>query len=130
MSKKGNKAYKSWAKIKERCFVETNKDYYKYGAIGITMYEGWRNNFQAFYDHIGDPPNTNEAGYSIDRIENSLGYVPGNIRWATDYQQARNKSKHKSIKLELLVCNGMKKFGRVGLNQPSMPKLRGKRIKE
>ena len=61
------------------------------------MYEGWRNNFQAFYDHIGDPPNTNER-YSIDRIENSLGYVPGNIRWATDHQQARNKSKHKSNK--------------------------------
>ena len=97
MSYKGHKTYKSWTKIKERCFTETNKDYYKYGAVGISMYAEWKDNFQAFYDYIGDPPDK-ESRYSIDRIENSLGYVPGNIRWATDFQQARNKSKHKSNK--------------------------------
>jgi len=97
MSHTGSKAYKSWSKIKERCFVETNKDYYKYGAVGISMYEGWRNNFQAFYDYIGDPPDT-ETKYSIDRIDNRLGYAIGNIRWATAFQQARNRSKHKSNK--------------------------------
>jgi hypothetical protein len=97
MSHKGNKTYKSWAKIKERCFIQSNKDYHKYGAIGITLYEPWRSDFQAFYDYIGSPPEDGEK-YSIDRIDNNLGYVPGNIRWATIYQQARNKSKSKSNK--------------------------------
>lgn len=94
MSQKGNKTYKSWSKIKERCFNKNDQDYYNYGALGIIMCDEWRNDFKAFYDHIGDPPDANRR-YSVDRIENELGYVPGNVRWATDSQQARNKARSK-----------------------------------
>ena len=31
--------------------------------------------------------------YTCDRIDNSNGYVPGNVRWATLFQQARNQGK-------------------------------------
>lgn len=89
---KNDKVYKTWCKIKERCFNPNDKCYPRYGAIGITLYEMWRDNFVAFRDYIGQPPKDGKR-YSVDRLDNSIGYFPDNIRWATDIQQARNKGK-------------------------------------
>ena len=30
-------------------------------------------------------------GRSLDRIDNTIGYVPGNLRWATRLEQQRNR---------------------------------------
>jgi hypothetical protein len=89
---KHKKAYKSWCKIKERCFDKDEKSYYLYGAVGISMSDTLRYSFESFLREVGDPPSS--AGrWSIDRIDNTLGYVEGNLRWATPFQQARNKGK-------------------------------------
>jgi hypothetical protein len=61
--------------------------YEDYGGRGVTMHEGWADDFQAFYDHIGPKPG---PGYSVDRIDNEGNYKPGNVRWATQKTQARN----------------------------------------
>ena len=84
--------YKSWRKIKERCHCPSNKDYPSYGAIGITMCDEWLNDFQCFFDHIGPKPKDGQR-WTVDRIDNDKGYEPGNVRWATDKGQARNKKK-------------------------------------
>jgi len=48
----------------------------------------WLNNFPAFLAHIGPKPGLE---YSVDRIDNEGGYAPGNVRWATASEQARNR---------------------------------------
>ena len=46
----------------------------------------------AFYKEIGEYPGN---GYSIDRIDNTIGYVKGNLRWANPQEQALNKGLYK-----------------------------------
>lgn len=73
----------------ERCTNPKMPNFERYGARGIEVCEKWRKSFIAFFSDVGERPS---AKHSIDRIDNAKGYVPGNVRWATITQQARNKS--------------------------------------
>lgn len=81
--------YSSWIAMKGRCLNKNHKDYPRYGAVGITICDEWANSFEIFFNHAGERP----TGTTLDRIDNSKGYVPGNVRWATPKQQARNRNK-------------------------------------
>ena len=87
------KVYVAWCKIKHRCYNPNNKFYSLYGGAGIVMDKEFKENFLAFFDEIGHPPEDGRK-WSVDRIDNDLGYVKGNIRWATTHQQAQNKGKN------------------------------------
>lgn len=81
-------AYKSWASMMTRCEWAASKNWQHYGAKGIRVCEKWRD-FSGFYEDMGDRPD----GCSIDRIDGSKGYEPGNCRWATREQQNLNTSR-------------------------------------
>jgi hypothetical protein len=87
----GSPEYRSWARIKSRCFNPNSADFPDYGGRGITMSQEWRDSFPKFYEHIGPKPSDGKR-YSVDRVDNTKGYVPDNVRWATDAQQARNQN--------------------------------------
>ncbi len=89
------KEYHAWSDAKARCHVKHHPTYPAYGAKGIRMCREWRDSFQAFLDHIGPRP-SNE--HSLDRRDPYGNYEPGNVRWATTKQQARNKKQTKYIK--------------------------------
>jgi len=80
--------YRTWTSMKSRCHNPSAPNYYKYGGRGITVCEQWRNSFAAFLSDMGTRP----AGTTIDRIDGSIGYVPGNCRWATASEQNSNRS--------------------------------------
>jgi len=86
--------YEAWAAIKKRIFNKDHPEYHNYGGRGLTMYSEWVENFELFYAHVGSRP---EKGYSIDRINNNLGYIPGNLRWATQKQQTNNARFNKPL---------------------------------
>lgn len=50
------------------------------------MAERWLT-FENFLQDMGEKP----AGMSIDRIDPTKGYEPGNCRWATPLEQVRNR---------------------------------------
>ena len=78
--------YASWMSAKDRATNPKSKDFHRYGAIGIGMAERWLT-FENFFADMGERP----PGKSIDRIDGSKGYEPGNCRWATAQQQALNR---------------------------------------
>lgn len=80
--------YVAWRHIRERIFNEDHPAYRYYGGRGLTMHPEWAESFEAFLAEVGLRPSDD---LSIDRINNDLGYVPGNLRWATRSQQNQNK---------------------------------------
>lgn len=81
-----------WYSMKQRCFNPKSKRYADYGGRGITMADAWRESFDTFYADMGPRPSSK---HSIDRINNDGNYEPGNCRWATATEQARNQRKRK-----------------------------------
>lgn len=80
--------YCSWRSMKCRCYVETNPGYKDYGGRGIEVSDKWLNSFEEFYEDMGSKPSKD---HSLDRINVDGNYEPGNCRWATSKEQARNK---------------------------------------
>lgn len=78
--------YLTWSAMLNRCTNPKQRSFAKYGARGITVCDRWRA-FECFLADMGERP----AGMTIDRIDGSLGYEPGNCRWATPSQQSRNR---------------------------------------
>lgn len=81
----GTPTYQTWTNMKGRCGRPSHTHYEYYGARGIRVCERWMK-FKNFLEDMGVKPD----GHSIDRIDNSKGYEPGNCRWATHKQQMNN----------------------------------------
>lgn len=74
----------------QRCHCPTHFNYHLYGARGLAVAPEWRGRgaFDRFLEHIGPKPSPD---LTLDRIDNDKGYQPGNVRWATMAEQARNR---------------------------------------
>ena len=81
--------YRAWASMLDRCYRQEHEHFDRYGGRGITVCEEWRRSYSSFLGHIGRRPSPR---HSLDRINNDGGYVPGNVRWATDREQNRNRA--------------------------------------
>lgn len=80
--------YRTWIAIKTRCYNQKVKSYKDYGARGIKICERWNNSFDDFLSDMGKRPTRN---HSIERLRNDGDYEPGNCKWATIIEQARNR---------------------------------------
>jgi len=80
--------YVCWTGMKQRCLNPNHDSYPRYGGWGITVCEQWLNSYETFLEDMGRKPS---PAHSIDRIENSGNYEPGNCRWATGSEQQANR---------------------------------------
>lgn len=80
--------YNSWCAMIYRCTKPSSKKYPSYGGRGITVCSRWIESFENFLADMGPRPIN---AHSVDRFpDNDGNYEPGNCRWATATQQARN----------------------------------------
>lgn len=96
-SRKGNwtPEYRAYVNMMTRCYNPKSTRYKNWGGRGVRVCEEWHHNYPAFLAHIGRRPSPK---HSLDRWPNAAGnYEPGNVRWASPKQQARNQRSNRII---------------------------------
>jgi len=87
-SRNKTKEYRAWVHMKGRCYDLLNPKYKNYGGRGITVCDRWIGSFENFLEDMGRSP----LKYSIHRVNNDKNYYPENCKWATDVEQANEKT--------------------------------------
>lgn len=81
-----------WATMIQRATNPNNHEFDRYGGRGIGVCDRWKT-FGNFLADMGEP----QPKQQIERIDNSKGYEPGNCKWASILEQARNKRNNKFV---------------------------------
>jgi hypothetical protein len=85
-----------------RCYDPRMHAFERYGGCGITVFQPWRDSFEAFARYMGPRPTVH---HSIDRWPDKCGnYEPGNVRWASESEQSRNLRTREQIVKAQLEC--------------------------
>lgn len=78
-------SYNTWRAMLRRCNNPNDKDYPRYGAVGVTVCAAWHD-YATFAADMGEPV----GAETLDRIDPYGNYEPKNCRWASLPSQARN----------------------------------------
>lgn len=85
--------YRAWVSMLGRIRDKTSPRarWYK----DVPLHQPWAESFEAFDADVPGPPADH---LTLDRIKGPLGYVPGNVRWATMKEQANNRRNSRGAK--------------------------------
>jgi hypothetical protein len=132
--------YTSWRHAKARCTNPNDEAFEDYGGRGIKFLF---DDFKEFLSHLGPKPGKK---YTLERILNSGNYEHGNVCWATQKEQNRNRRSNHFITYQgetLCLAEWAEKLGfkshtidnrlrilgwsvEKSLSTPERPSLRGK----
>lgn len=89
----GKSSYNTWRAMIRRCNNPLDKDYPRYGGVGVTVCEQWLD-YKKFVADMGEPV----GDETLDRINTYRNYEIANCRWAGVSMQNRNLRVRKNSK--------------------------------
>lgn len=104
------RTYNAWMAMRARCENPSTDRYDRYGGRGIRVCPQW-SKFENFLADMGPAPSSE---HSIDRKDTEGHYEPGNCRWATEEEQANNRSTNRVVEFNgerLTVAQWARKLG-------------------
>jgi len=84
--------YRAWCNMIQRCTNPRATYYRAYGGRGIRVCERWLH-FENFLSDMGPC----RPHFSLERKDTNGDYEPGNCRWATRAEQARNSRSNRLL---------------------------------
>lgn len=114
---RGSPEHNAYMNIISRCgpnCAEKSKKHYFLKGVKVLFKD-----FAEFYNEVGERPSPE---HSIDRIDGDGNYEPGNVRWATRNQQARNRS---NVKLTEKDAEDIRRLLRSGISGPALARAYG-----
>jgi len=81
----GKGSFNTWKAMVRRCTNPKDKDYRRYGGVGIRVCPEWLD-YATFAKDMGEPV----GDETLDRADTYGDYTPENCRWASPTVQARN----------------------------------------
>lgn len=79
--------YRAWSNMLKRVFDPRWEKHYGH----VKVFGDWAASYRSFLAYVGRRPTPK---HSLDRIDPSGHYSPGNVRWATKATQSRNTKNH------------------------------------
>jgi hypothetical protein len=89
----GKGSYNTWRAMIRRCIKTHDKDYPRYGGVGVSVCPEWLD-YSVFVADMGEP----EGTQTLDRIYPYGNYNKDNCRWSSPTVQARNIRLRKTSK--------------------------------
>lgn len=91
--KANRRLYYVWHTMKRRCISPSAPQYRFYGDRGVKLCAKWYDffAFQEWAMENGYKPDAKFGECTIDRIDNSRGYGPGNCRFVSLSEQRKNQ---------------------------------------
>lgn len=89
--------YGVYNEMRNRCENATHKRWSSYGGRGISVCTRWtgREGFWNFVEDMGPRPEgvgpSGRSLWSLERVDNDGNYEPGNVIWAQQSTQSRNR---------------------------------------
>lgn len=85
----GTPEHRTWMLMRQRCLNPNNPNYDDYKS---RRPDSSFDDFAVFLAEVGPKPS---PAFTLERCDNSKGYVPGNLRWATREEQSNNQSRNR-----------------------------------
>ena len=85
----GTPLWNIWKRMKANCYRETADAYERYGGKGVTVCDRWKDDFQAFYDDMGE---SYQPGLQLKLAEGAKEFNKETCSWITPEEAVKHRS--------------------------------------